>query len=313
MTAERVPERVIDRVPERVIAQLRGALPGPTLVVIGGMHGNEPAGIAAVRTAVAALPATAIRGELVALVGNLRASAAGRRCLTEDLNRMWTAARIAEARAARDAGAAAPSELAELGELSAAIDAAIARARGPVFVIDLHTTSAAGVPFAVVGPTAAHRRFAEAFPLPGIVGLEQALPGVLTGYYGGRGCITLAIEGGQHTSAAAADNLAAVIAIALEVTGVVEVLPDADPGRAHLLRERAELPHRIEVAVRHGVRPGDGFRMVPGFANLQPVGAGTLLAHDAAGELRAPFDGVVLLPLYQPDGDDGFFFGRALA
>ena len=297
---------------DRVIAQLRGDPAGPTLIVIGGMHGNEPAGIAAARTTLAALPAAAVRGELVALIGNLRAGAAGRRCLTEDLNRMWTAERIAEARAAGSPESGESSESSELAELSAAIDAAIARARGPVFVIDLHTTSAAGVPFAVVGPTAEHRRFAEAFPLPGILGLEAALPGVLTGHYGRGGCVTLAIEGGQHTSAAAADNLAAVIAIALEATGVVAAAPNADRARAHLLRARGELPHLIEVVVRHGVRRGDGFRMVPGFANLQRVAAETLLARDATGELRAPFDGVVVLPLYQPDGDDGFFFGRAL-
>jgi succinylglutamate desuccinylase len=104
-----------------------------------------------------------------------------------------------------------------------------------------------------------------------------------------------------------------VIAIALEATGVVDAAPAADPARAHLLQARGELPHLIEVALRHAVRRGDGFRMVPGFANLQRVAAGTLLAEDASGELRAPFDGIVVLPLYQPDGDDGYFFGRALA
>jgi succinylglutamate desuccinylase len=53
--------------------------------------------------------------------------------------------------------------------------------------------------------------------------------------------------------------------------------------------------------------------MEPGFANIHPTAAGTLLARDRSGEIRAPFDGVVLLPLYQPDGEDGFFYGRPLA
>jgi hypothetical protein len=204
----------------------------------------------------------------------------------------------------------AEPELHELVELADAIDAAIARARGVVYVVDLHTTSAPGLPFAVVGPTPAHRRFAEAFPLPGIVGLEELLPGVLTRYLGERGCITLAIEGGQRATTAAADHLAAVVAIALEATGLVPTIPGADAARDHLTRVRGDLPAIIEVAERHPVRPEDGFRMEPGFANLQRTPAGTLLARDRSGEIRAPFDGVLLLPLYQPDGSDGFFYGR---
>ena len=296
----------------RLIGELRGAAPGPTLIVIGGVHSNEPAGIVAARaavTALTALPRDGMRGEIVALIGNLRASAVGRRCLSEDLNRMWTPERLAEARASSEVA----GELRELAELADVIEQVITRARGPVFLLDLHTTSAAGFPFAVVGHTAEHHRFAQAFPLPGIVGLQEALPGVLSGYFGDRGCVTLAIEGGQHTTRAAADNLAAVIAIALEAIGILAEAPGAAAARAYLAGVRGALPHRIEVVVRHAVRPEHGFRMEPGFANLERVAAGTLLARDVSGEIRAPFDGVVLLPLYQPEGDDGFFFGRALA
>ena len=53
--------------------------------------------------------------------------------------------------------------------------------------------------------------------------------------------------------------------------------------------------------------------MEPGFANIQRTTGGTLLARDGRGEIRAPFDGLVLLPLYQPQGSDGFFYGRALS
>jgi succinylglutamate desuccinylase len=298
--------------PARVIAELRGIEPGATLIVIGGVHGNEPAGIAAARAVIGTIDRAAIRGELLALIGNVRAAAAGRRHLGHDLNRLWTEDHVAAARHLARAGEGGAPELHELVELAAAIDQAIGRARGPVYVLDLHTTSAPGFPFAVVGPTAEHRGFARAFELPGILGLEEALPGVLTGYYGRRGCITLAIEGGQHTASATADNLAAIVTLALEAAGLVPAMPGAAAARGHLARVRGELPPLIEVAVRHPVRPEHAFRMEPGFANLQRTPAGTLLARDRGGEIRAPFDGVVLLPLYQPDGDDGFFYGRAL-
>ncbi|HEU4731776.1 MAG TPA: hypothetical protein VFT22_27960 [Kofleriaceae bacterium] len=41
--------------PDRLIGEASGDVVGPTLIVIGGMHGNEPAGIAAARAAIAAL------------------------------------------------------------------------------------------------------------------------------------------------------------------------------------------------------------------------------------------------------------------
>ena len=306
----------------RRIAEIVGDAPGPTLIAIGGVHGNEPAGIIAARDAIAALSAADVRGEVIALIGNLRAGAAGRRSIAHDLNRLWTSERMAVAQAAvaqaaampggagaSDAGLAAEPELFELVELSTAIDRAIQRARGPIFVLDCHTTSAAGYPFAVVGPTPEHRRFAEAFPLPGIVGLEEALVGTLTSYFGRR-CVTLAVEGGQHASTEAADNLAAAITIALEATGIAAP-PGVAAARAYLAQVCGELPGTIEVVSRHAIRPEHAFRMEPGFANIHRTPAGTLLARDRGGEIRAPFDGLVLLPLYQADGTDGFFYGRA--
>lgn len=38
---------------EWVLGCLRGARPGPTLVCIGGIHGNEPAGVQALRRVLA--------------------------------------------------------------------------------------------------------------------------------------------------------------------------------------------------------------------------------------------------------------------
>ncbi len=292
----------------RTIATVGGQLPGPTLILVGGVHGNEPAGIVAAQQVLASVRPEDVRGEAVALVGNLQASAASTRFLVEDFNRMWKPERLAQVRALNAEQRFA--EVRELVELADAIDAVIARATGPVFLIDLHTTSAEGIPFAVAGSTAAHRRFALALGLPGVVGLEEALAGVLTGYYGARGCITLAIEGGQSRSAAAAAHLAAAVTVALEISGVIAAMPGAAAARAHLAQARGFLPSLIEVVSRHAVRPSDDFRMEPGFANLALTSAGTLLARDRAGEIRAPFDGVVLLPLYQPQGEDGFFYGR---
>lgn len=302
----------------RQINRIAGAEPGPTLVIIGGLHGNEPAGMEAARIVLSRLrhDKTPLRGEVVALAGNLRALVARRRYLDRDLNRQWTDEKVSEARRAV-AGATVDgveAELHETVELADAIEAVIARARGQVYVLDLHTTSSEGTPFGVVGPTPAHRAFAAHFALSSMVGLEGQLPGVLTSYYGNRGCVTFAVEGGQHDSAKSRDHLVAAVTVALVASGVYAKadMPDYDAADATLARARGDLPKLIEVLSRHAVAPDHDFKMEPGFSTIHPTSAGTLIARDKRGEIRAPDDCLVLLPLYQAQGADGFFVGRAM-
>ena len=66
----------------------------------------------------------------------------------------------------------------------------------------------------------------------------------------------------------------------------------------------------MELTYRHPVTEQDRFTMVPGFKNFDPVRAGQLLAHDRGGEIHAPADGRLFLPLYQAVGEDGFFLVR---
>src|SRR5262249_52660598 len=179
---------------ERTIAKRRGAAAGPTLVVVGGVHGNEPAGVRAAGRVVGDVPDRAIHGEVVALAGNTRALAENKRYLLRDLNRQWAAARTA----ALDAGRVPDdAEGREARELRAALDAAVAAARGPVYFLDLHTTSAEGVPFGLIGDTQRHRAFAARFPLPVILGLEEQVDGVLAEHMSARGATTLSVERGQ--------------------------------------------------------------------------------------------------------------------
>lgn len=287
------------------LGRLRGGPAGPTLVVIGGIHGNEPAGVDAFRRVLAELDPAALTGDLIGFRGNPAALVAGRRYLARDLNRQWTPALIASARAAADPD----PEATALVALADALDRVFERARGPVFALDLHTTSAEGIPFAIAGARADDHAFAAAFPLPVIVGLQESLGGTLTEYLAARGSVALAVEGGQHDSPASIAHHEAVIRIGLAAAGITSP-SGLDAARDLLARARGDLPRQIEVALRHPVGPG--FRMVPGFANIQRAAAGTVLAHDAGGEIRAPFDGVVLMPLYQAQGTDGFFYGRAL-
>ncbi len=303
-------------VPEqREIGRLVGRAAGPTLVVIGGMHGNEPGGARAAKRVLERLSRSDVEvtGEVIALAGNLAGLRVGRRYQKKDLNRQWSDERVSVLRAQAEADDDAEDR--EQRALLAVIEAAIARARGPVYVADLHTTSAPGIPFVITGDTLAQRKLAVAFPLPVVLGLEEQLDGALSEYWTRRGCVTFAVEGGQHQDPASIDSLAAVLLVAVRATGVASGTLEQETSEARrlLAQRRGDLPHVMEVVSRHAITENDRFSMEPGFRNLDRARAGQRLARDVRGEILAPRDGLVILPLYQPHGSDGFFWGREMS
>lgn len=295
-----------------LIASIRGTQPGPTLIVLGSIHGNEPAGALAAQRVAPLLEQrrSLLKGELVFLAGNKRALARKVRYIDADLNRLWTDENVRFIR-----NGALPrnqiSELLELRELLGELDNVIARARGEVFFVDLHTTSAEGKPFATVGDTLRNRRFALNFPVTIVLGLEEQIDGPLLEHINNRGLITMGLEAGQHDATSSIANHEAVIWLATVAAGNLrrEDVPELDLYRARLAHAGGGR-RVIEVRHRHAISPPDKFRMEPGFANFQPVRRGQILARDRHGEIAALETGLVLLPLYQTLGDDGFFLGR---
>jgi predicted deacylase len=302
--------------PPRLVGRVAGIEPGPTLLVVAGLHGNEPAGLLAARRVFDRLrdEAIPVRGDFAVVAGNRGALDARRRYLLRDMNRGWSVERLeALRRPAPDVPA--PGEDAEQLELEAVLKEILADSRGRNYFIDLHTTSADGFPFAMIRDTPEQRRFAAGFELPVILGLLERIDGVLLGYMEELGCLCLGVEGGGHDRANSVDHHEAVLWIALAGTGAVSAdrIPGLEGFRAILRKARGDLPPMMKVTHRHEIRPGDDFRMEPGFANIHPVNAGDLLARDRHGEIRARETALVLLPLYQGLGDDGFFLGSVVA
>ena len=297
----------------RIIGHIIGDQPGPTLICIGGVHGNEPAGVRALRRVFQALEDDRphLRGQFVGLVGNIAALAAQRRYLDRDLNRRWLPKTLDKLADGLDSAAALPEDrecyqlLAELGRL-------FQESAGNVFIIDLHTTSGESIPFVVMGDTLRNRDFALKFPLPLVLGLEEYLDGTISEYLTSRGHVTITVETGQHTSPTAVDHAEAAIWTALTSLGILERRSDPNVlGSAARLAQAADsLPRILEVLYRHPVSKQDAFRMEPGFLNFQPIQPAQLLARDRTGEIRSRWQGRILMPLYQELGEDGFFVVR---
>jgi succinylglutamate desuccinylase len=287
---------------------------GPRLVCVAGLHGNEPAGVAALERVFAALANVAepLAGGIAGFAGHLGALAAGRRYLDRDLNRMWREPTLAAVRS----GERHTREDHELAALDAALAAELASAAPRrAFLLDLHTTSGAGPPFAILDDSLPNRRFALAFPVPLVLGLEEELVGTLVFGLSARGVTSLAFEGGRHDDPAAVDRCEAAVWIALDAAGVLPraLRSRAEAGRRLLRASRGTTPQLVEVLYRHRIAEDDRFRMQPGFASFDRVERGQPLASDRAGTVAAPMGGRLLMPLYQPLGDDGFFLARPVA
>lgn len=297
---------------ERLLGGVNGRRPGPTLLCVAGMHGNEPAGVHAVRRVLDALGdrRADVHGRFVALAGNVAALSRGRRFVDRDLNRAWTSVRIVQLRTRGTAGGTVEDR--EQVELLEEIERVLRSADGPVYALDLHTTSGPGGIFSAFTDSLPHREFASDFPVPMIFGLEELIDGTLLNLLSEHGIVALTVESGQHDESAAVDRAEAAIWIALVSAGLLpeRLVPEATEARKLLKRDVGELPRALEMRQKRPIVNGDGFVMEPGYSNFAPVRAGEVVAHDARGDVAVAEDGRLLMPLYQEQGEDGFFLVR---
>ncbi|MCA8956975.1 MAG: succinylglutamate desuccinylase/aspartoacylase family protein [Planctomycetes bacterium] len=286
-------------------------IPGPTLVALGGIHGNEPAGVDALLRVLDRMRSQSmpLRGRLVALAGNLEALGRGQRYVDRDLNRAWLWSNV-EQLLMRDPAldCAEDREQRELVEVLGEVEQA---ATGPMVFLDLHTSSSDGPSFTCISDTLANRRVAMAIPVPLILGLEECIDGAVMEYFNRRGMVAVAVEGGRHDAVGTVDNLEAAVWLALHASGMTAPADeDLARWRATLARAAQGLPPVVEVTHRQNIVRGERFVMEPGFQSFDCVARGQLLARSNGEAVTAAAPCRLILPLYQGQGDDGFFLIR---
>lgn len=300
---------------ERIIGHYRGAEAGPLVVAIGGIHGNEPAGVRALERLFEMLeeeprinPGFTFRGELLALRGNVAALREGKRFIDVDMNRIWRTLKPGEKNFDRQ-------EDLELYELITAIETALEDLPlSELILLDLHTTTADGGIFAVTGDDNPSLSLAAEMTVPVIKGMLSGLQGTTlhyfrSGHFGTRPVRAISFESGPHNDPESIDLALAATVNLLRALGCVRK-EDVSSYHDNLLRESAgTLPLLTELVYVHRIQHdgSDGFKMLPGFQNFQPITKQTLIAHDHQGDIYAPSDGYLLMPLYQSLGDEGFF------
>ena len=277
--------------------------------MLAGLHGNEPAGVRALqRLADAGARPRLTRGRLVGIVGNLGALAVGRRFVDCDLNRSFGPGNLARL-ASEGATLAEEHELlALLAAFSGALERSVAT---ELVVLDLHTTSSPGADFTIVGDDPESIALARVLPPSVVLGMTGGLRGTTLDYFTtanlGLPTRTLIYEAGAHDDPQSADRAEALVGDLLQALGLTSApQQNLAPSRAHA--------GPAVVRLRSVLHLGEGadFTMLPGFGNFDRVQAGQVVAYLDGESVTVDADGYLLMPLYQPQGSDGFFLVEAV-
>ncbi len=302
---------------KRIIGEYTGTEYGPLIICIGGIHGNEFAGVKALDLVLKMLevehianPEFTFRGRMVAIRGNLSALKLKKRYVDKDLNRNFNKLRL---------DAIIKGEIhAEYTEDYEAIEI-IRFVRNEikdyqatkVVIIDLHTTSSPGGIFTIVPDDLPSLKIAKEMHAPVIQGMIDGVKGTTMHYFNSEnlGVIsrTISFESGQHNDPKAVTIAIAAIVACLRALGCVNPHDVESQHDKILINFSKNLPSVTKLIMKHPIKPSDNFKMKPDYLNFQRVYKGEIIATDVNGPIAISEDGILLMPLYQDQGEDGFF------
>lgn len=302
---------------ERIIGKYQGVTKGPLLICIGGMHGNEPAGVRAIDLMSKMLevepitnPAFEFNGTFLGLIGNTRAFEQKKRFLTRDMNRMFNVDSIKHIRATDESEL--HSEELEIKELLDCIDKHIEEVKPErVILLDLHTTSSSGGIFSIATSDTKSIDIAMELHAPVIVGMLEGIKGTTLHYFNDRNFSTpitpVTFESGQHQEELSINRAIAAITNCMRTIGSIRAEDVENRHDKILIEYSKDLPKVVNLVERYSIKPEDHFKMLPDYKNFQAIKKGEVLATSKNGDIQASVDGRILMPLYQKQGEEGFF------
>ena len=289
--------------------------PGPLFICVGGMHGNEPAGVEAIELLIKMMevehitnPAFSFHGTFIGLLGNPTAFKERTRFIDEDMNRQWN-------EGVRDN--AITAEQVSIQRILKIIDLFIENCNPEqIYFLDLHTTSSTGGIFSIVSEDTRSLQMAQDIYAPIIKGFLNELQGTSLHYIHqeniGIPTTALVFEAGQHKEPLSVNRAIAAIICSMRHAGCVKA-GDVENRHVEILKEYSKsLPGLTQLLYRHKITEKDKFKMLPNYYNFQKINKGETLAQDCNGDVVSPYSGMILLPLYQKKGSDGFFIVKSV-
>lgn len=310
--SEAVAEVETDR-DYRIITHHKADESGPVFIALAGMHGNESYGVAALRKVDEYLEKSGgiLHGEWLGIAANLSALKNRVRFVHEDMNRIWFPSIVDKIRRSKPSQIES-SERREIKSMLEIIDPYLSQKNREIVFVDLHSFSAPGGLFVITPRNSENQKKMAGLSVPLIFGIDDTLRGTALRYFYDQGHLSMAFEGGGHHETRTLYNMVSYLMLLSERFDLIN--PKAIDGyelfREQIQKEASHLPNRVELVYQHIIEPGDNFVMLPGFENFQPIKKGQWLADDRNGQIKSPEDGYMLMPLYQKQGNDGFFIVR---
>jgi len=297
---------------ERIIGRYTHGAQGPLLIVLSAIHGNEPAGVKALDYLFKMLevepitnPGFQFHGEIIGLIGNLKALQLNKRFIDHDLNRIWTKD-LEEEQGLRI------HEQQEKQQIIEIIDHAIRlNPERPIVILDLHTTSSDGGIFTIPGKGHVSLEIAKGLHAPVILNMLTDIKGTIMEYYNeenlGLTIHSLTFESGSHTDPLSTNRAIAAIINCMRHLDMVNST-DVESIHDDILEQYSKgLPKVTKLVYRHAINNGDDFKMNPGYLNFQAIKEHEPLATHNHIPVTSPYTGKILMPLYQQQGTDGFY------
>jgi succinylglutamate desuccinylase len=180
----------------------------------------------------------------------------------------------------------------------------------------LHTTSATGGIFTIVNENPESLEIALSLYAPIVKGFVRGVGGSSLHYFTSKNLgvptIILAFEAGQHEEAQSTQRMVAWLVNCLRAIGSIKK-QDVDNKHEQILRGYAKnLPKAVELIFVFKIDAKDKFIMQPNYVNFQSVKKGELLAYNNNEAVLCPEDSMILMPLYQNKGTDGFFLVKPI-
>jgi len=292
----------------RIIYSQNNSKNGVTLICFASMHGNEPAGMFGMQKVMDSLKGkqSQLNGNFYALLGNRSAFLNHVRFYEEDLNRLWTPDNLK----AINNGQLKENEYKEQQELYNAIKKITSYHTGDFVFIDLHTTSSPTIPFITISDSLNNRKLSRIFNIPIVLGIEEFLDGPLLSYINEFGHPSIGFEAGQHDDEKSTWHCEAFVWLIMENLGLVDKseFPYAEFKRLLNIEKGF-----YEIIYRYALEDASDFEMNSGFQNFTPITTQQLLAHHNFNAVKSPFNGLIFMPLYQKQGEDGFFIVRKVS
>ena len=246
---------------------LEGAQPGKSLLILAGVHGNEPCGVRAIERFLLEAPQI-LAGSVTFVVGNPEALAKNKRYLDANLNRLFKPdEEVSEVeRTAR--------EYARSRELLPLLSCADA-------VLDIHSSqSEDATPFIICGPSALSAATALPFDIVSY-GWEIIEPGGSESFMERLARSGICVECGTNDAPEAAERAYRSIVSFLRFYGATAGQPERQSEQRILYAYGIYKTKKDFVPTRM-------------FADFEPVKKGMLIGTDGATEVRATEDALIL-------------------